>query len=246
MGLFSKTVVNPYGTLNPEQVALNKQLGPQLQSNIDSAGAQYTGQLSAPISAGEQNVVDNSARMDAIANGTYSQIGQYDPASFNQQFDEQVANPTFDSYKRNVLPSIQEAVPGFSTARANVTARGLQNVSDTLATQRFNAQTTAKQQAMDALSGASSYNTNALKLQAAPREIQQAGLDKAYTAFLDANKNKQTAIDQALNFLGISTGTVKQDPTALGDLVAGAGAAANIYSSLAMPGATAAAKVAKA
>lgn len=219
-GLFrNHNNTNPYGTLNPEQTRLTQSLGPELNRRATGGYQQYLygGQLNASITPEEQLVVDNATRMNALANNTYAQIGQYDPATFNQQYDTQVADPTFNSYKRNVLPSIQEAVPGFSTARANVTARGLQNVSDQLSTQRLGAQQAQQNIALNALTGASNYNTNAANIAAIPRIITQAGLDRQYQDFLQANEQSANAINQALQFLGISTVSQQQgnDPLQL-------------------------------
>lgn len=236
----TKQKVDPYGTLNPEQRALNQSLGPELTKSATAPASNnlYTGNLTAPITSGEQTVVDNAARANVTANNTYGTLGTYDPATFNKQFDEEVANPTFESYKRNVLPGIQEAVPGFSTARANITARGLQNTSDQLLQARNAARTTAQQTALNALQGQSNYNVNAANIAAIPRVIQQAGLDAQYKNFIQANQQKQDSINQALNFLGISTGTVTQQNSGLMDLLAAGKSAAQIYSAFATGGAS--------
>lgn len=235
--LSKKPKVDPYGTLNPEQVALTKSLGPEITSRATGDASQYLygGQLNAPISDGEQNVVDNAARLNAVAAGTYNTLGTYDPKLFNDQFDSEIADPTYESYKRNVLPGIQESVPGFSTARADVTAKGLQNVSDQLLTARNTARTAAQQTALSALQQGSNYNVNAANIAAVPRVIQQAGLDKSYQNFIQANAQKSDAVNQALNFLGISTGTSYQEPNPLQAALAGAGAGAQIYSAFNTP-----------
>lgn len=223
--------INPYGTLNPEQVALTQSLGPEIntRSTGDASQFQYGGQLNAPIGQGEQDVVNNAARLNAIAGNTYGQIGQYDPTTFNQQFDKQVVDPTFASYKRNVLPGLEEAVPGFSTARLNVAARGLQNVSDNLSTQRLGAQQAQQGIALNALQGGSNYNINAANIAAIPRVIQQAGLDKQYQNFIQANQQKSDSINQALQFLGIST-VVDKPPVNPIDFALSAGkTAAQLY-----------------
>ncbi len=223
--------INPYGTLNPEQVNLTKSLGPELTDRAtgDASQFQYGGQLNAPIGQGEQDVVDNSARLNALAGNTYSNIGTYDPNTFNTQFDQEIANPTFDSYKRNVQPGIQESVPGFSTARANVTARGLQNTSDQLLMARNAARESQKKLALDALSGASNYNVNAANIAAIPRVIQQAGLDKEYANFLQANAQKSDSINQALQFLGISTVVDKPTTNPIDFALAAGKTAAQLY-----------------
>lgn len=236
-GSKGKQSVNPYGTLNPEQVALTHSLGPELNTRAtgDASQFQYGGQLNAPITEGELGVQTNANRINAIAGKTYGNIGEYDPTLFNKQFDEEIADPTYASYKRNVLPGIQEAMPGFSTARGNVTARGLQNTSDQLLMARNQAREAQKRLALDALTGASNYNVNAANIAAVPRLIQQAGLDKAYQNFIQANAQKSDSINQALDFLGISTGTVTNKPNTTGSIlngaIAGAGAAGSIASS---------------
>lgn len=229
--------INPYGTLNPEQIALTKSLGPELMDRAtgDASALQYGGQLSAPIGAGEQAVVNNAARLDAVGNNTFETLGNYDPALFNKQFDTEIADPTYESYKRNVLPGIQEAVPGFSTARANVTARGLQNTSDQLLQARNTARTAAQRMALDALQTGSNYNVNAANVAAIPRVIQQAGLDRQYADFLQANSQKSDSINQALQFLGISTVVDKPTTNPIDFLIAAGKSGAQIASAYSTP-----------
>lgn len=231
---FSTTKTDPYGTLNPEQVNLNKNLGPDLTNRAtgDYSQFMYPGQLQAPISQGEQDVVNNAARTNAIAGNTYNRIAQYDPNQVNEDFNTNIARPSTQNWMNDVAPYLRENLNAFSSEQGNVLARAALTNQNNLNQQRMDYQQQARTNALSALTGASNYNTNALNIAAAPRAIQQAGLDKAYNNFIQANAQKSNSINQALQFLGISTGTTTQDPTTFGNILSTAQSAANIYSAI--------------
>lgn len=230
---FSTIKKDPYGTLNPEQVQVNKGLGGTLLNNINGANYDYNGQLAAPITAGEQNVVANNSRMNAVAQQTYGDLGNYNDQNFNTNFNSEIADPTLANFKNNVAPLLGEELPSFGTQRAQVISRALGDLQNNVMQQRFTAREAAKNRALTALSGAANYDQTAAGIQAIPREIQQAGLDKAYQSFVTSNTQKQNGLNQALQFLGISTGSAIQDPTNLGNMIALAQAGANIYGTVA-------------
>lgn len=234
---FSTLDKDPYGTLNPEQRQVNQALGSTLINNMSGTGNTYGGQLNAPIGSGEQNVVDNSARLNAVASNTYNRLGTYDPAQFNTDFNNQIQDPSIDNFKRNIEPLLGEELPSFGTARANVVSRAANDLQNNLLQQRFTSNEAAKNLALNALSGGNTYNQGAMAIQAVPREIQQAGLDRDYKAFLDANQSKKDSLNQALQFLGISTGSTTQEPTDFGNYMATAQALGNIVGSV-IPGAS--------
>lgn len=231
---FSTTKTNPYGTLNPEQVSLDKSLGPELQTRATGDYSQflYPGQLQAPIGAGEQDVVNNAARTNAIAGNTYNRIGAYDPQAVNDQFDQYIQRPSQQNWMNDVAPYLRENLNAFSSEQGNVLARAALTNQNNLNQQRVGYQQQAQVNALNALSGASAYNKGALDIAAAPRLIQQAGLDKAYNNFIQANAQKRDSINQALQFLGISTGTTTQDPTLFGNYLSTMQSAANIAGSV--------------
>lgn len=207
-----KPIVNPYGSLNPEQVQLTKALGPQLTASATAPYSDYlyNGQLTAPMSGNESNIVDNSARFNAVANNTFNRLGTYDPNQVNADYNSEVQDPTMDNFKRNIEPLLGEELPSFGTARANVVARSLGDLQNNLLQNRFTAQQTAKTTALNAIAGQGTYDQSAYQIAQMPRLIQQAGLDSQYQNFLNANQQKQTSLQNALSFLGLSTGTFYQ------------------------------------
>lgn len=231
---FSETKKDPYGTLNPEQVGLNKALGPDITNRATGDYSQflYPGQLTAPITQGEQDVVNNSARLNAVAGDTFNRIGKYDPASINEQFSNDVFRPTLQNWQNDVAPYLRSTVPAFSSMQGTLLNKSLSTLQNDLLQKRMGYQQQAQVNALNALSGGSSYNANAAKIAAIPREIQQAGLGRDYENFIQANGQKRDSINQALQFLGISTGTAEQESTTFGNILATGQALANISSTL--------------
>lgn len=222
--------VDPYGTLNPEQRNLVKALGPRLQA-ISAGGPQqyrYGGQLSMDITPEEQNAVDRYGRIAALSEPSLSKLVNYDDAAFNEQFTNEIANPAFDDFRRNTQPLLEEALPTFSTARANVLSRNLGDLQNNLLQTRFNAREAAKNRSLDAIGAAGQFGATSAAIASIPREIKQAGFDREYGDFIQANQQYQTAINQMLNFLGISTGTTQEDHS-IDRILALIGAGANVY-----------------
>lgn len=202
---------DPYGALNPEQVQVNKALGNTLLNNI-GRNYSYTGQLSAPISQGEQDVVANSARYNAIANPTYDTLSTYDPASVNRDFDTYIQNPTMKNFFSEIEPYLAQELPSFGTARANVVARQAASLAGQLGTNRMSYQQQARDTALNAIAGRRASDVSAMQIAQVPRLIQQSGLDREYLNFVQSNQDKKDSLNQALTFLGLSTGTFQQGP----------------------------------
>jgi hypothetical protein len=199
LGLWNKKQVNPYGSLNPEQVALNKKLGSYFSSVVDTPSETYPGQLTENISPEEQKIVDSSNRLAAMAE---TSLG-YDSKTFNQQFQSEVADPTYANFSRNAQPILEEALPTFSIARGKIVSDALSGISENLLTQRNATRESALNRQMQLPDVMASYAKNA----AIPRVLKQAGLDKSYLEWVRGNDSKASSINQMLNFLGISTGT---------------------------------------
>lgn len=230
---FSTLNKDPYGTLNPEQVQVNKGLGSTLLNQATNPNAfNYGGQLNANMGTGEQDVIDRNARMNAVASQTYGTLGNYNEGDFNKQFADEISNPTFDNFKNNISPYLAQELPSFGTQRANVIARSLGDLQNNVLQQRFTAREAAKDRALSAVGQSADYLGKSAQIQAVPREIQQAGLDRQYNAFTAANASKQNAVNQALQFLGISTGSVTQEPTTLGNVATLGTTVANIIGAI--------------
>lgn len=206
-GSQKKVNTDPYGNLNPEQKALTQRLGPYFNSVINTPAETYPGQLTAPISQGEQSVVDSSNRLAAMSEGGYASLINPDPNVYNNLFDTEVANPTIANWRQNTQPIIEEALPSFSIARGKTVGSALDTVNNNLLQQRYTGWNAAQDRRLQALGQApvsmGQWGANA----AVPRVIEQSGLTAKYQDWAAGNTNKLSSIDQMLKFLGLSTGT---------------------------------------
>jgi len=194
---------NPYGALNPEQIAMTRFLGPYIGKQIAAGPQYYEGQLSAEMTPEESNYY-NAKRADLMS-GTLDQYLREasDPTALNDSFNREVATPTYQNFNENVLPGLLEGYSGFSTAQGNARAKALQGVSNELMTQRFTATQAAKDRALNAYPRYADVQNYV----SAPRVIQQAGLDREYQDYTQANATAQANIDRGLAYLGLSGGT---------------------------------------
>lgn len=212
-------VIDQYGTLNPEQKSLTQTLGPTLTQRIQAGPQQYSGPLNADFSGNEQQALD---RFNGTVQQGYDTLGKfnnYDDASFNDQFQKEITDPSFDSFNRNVKPLIEESLPTFSTERGRQVTNAASDLNNSLMQQRFTAREAAKDRSIRSIAEYQNLGRTDLALNAVPREIKQAGYDREFAKWVGENQQHATAIDQALNFLGISTVT-RQDNTFLDRLIA--------------------------
>lgn len=198
---------DPYGTLNPEQKAVTQKLGSAFQTTLDKGPQYYTGQLSADITPEEQANVDSYGRLDTLRGNSLGSIFSSSPEALNSEFDTQVANPTLDYYKRNIQPLTEESLSGFSTDRGRIVGGQLTDLAGNLSQQRFDAQQKRRDQIINASGALNQAGTTSAGIYAIPREIKQAGLDRAYSDYIQANQQHAKSISQMLDFLGISTVT---------------------------------------
>lgn len=226
-----KSSYDPYGSFTPEQRALAQTLGSRLNSSIGQGPQQYGGQLNASITPEELDVIRQFNQGASTSFGSLGRLADYNDAAFNDQFAQEIVNPTFNQFRQYTQPILEESLPSFSTARANVVARALNDTQDQLLQQRFAAREAAKNRSITASGALQDLGASALNINAVPRVIQQAGLDKAYSEFVRSNEQYGQDINQALNYLHIPSGVERAPNTStLERLIAGAGAGAQIGS----------------
>jgi hypothetical protein len=212
---------DPYGTLNPEQVAVNKQLGPYFSQTLSDDPLQFgktSSDYVAPIGVDEQDIINRSNRLSALGSQGLEGLMSYDPQTFNTQFEEEVAQPTYSSFTRNVLPTLQESLPTFHTAQGVQTNRAFQDVTDKLLTARNTARENALNRQLSAITSAPTTMSGFQQVASVPRIIQQAGLDKQYTDWARGQESKQNSIQRMLDFLGVSTGTITTKNSAIDNI----------------------------
>lgn len=217
-----KKQVDPYGALNPEQRNVTKQLGPYLQSRISQGPTAYGKPMTADFGDNEQDILNKYNTFSDSRNSALQRILGTSDTSFDDEFTSEVADPTVDYFKREIQPLIEESLPTFSTARANVVGRNLTNLTGDLAQKRFDARQLRRDQALQASNALDNAWSTAAERNAVPREIKQAGLDRDYIEFTRQESEKTKYVNDMLNFLGISTGTVDpaQDSKGYGILLA--------------------------
>ena len=222
----SKGKYRPYGAMNPDQQQMSKALGPYLQNQIGASPEMYSGQLTAPMTGGEQQIVGSNNRLAAMSEGGLAALINPDISAYNKQFDEQVANPQYSSFRQNVLPGLQESMPTFSTAMGAATQRGYNDVTNNLAQQRYQGWQDAQNRRLQAITGGAGAMNQYAQTAAIPRLIEQAGLGNAYNEWTRGQTAKSNSVAQMLNFLGLSSGTL--EPNTMGqNVAAGAGAGAS-------------------
>jgi len=216
MGLFSGKLKD-VSTLNPEQQRLQKLLGGQFADTVEQGaqGSTFQGPLTAPLGANEQSNINYFSRLDALSQDSLSSLINLDDKKFDERFRSEVVDPTFRDFKENVLPSIQESLPSFSTAIGNVTAREAGNVNDQLLKTRFQAREAHRDRALQAIGAAQNQVRTAAGVFAIPREIQQAGLDKELTNFYKGQEQFAASLNTMLGFLGLQTKVFDRQPSGL-------------------------------
>lgn len=204
---------DPYGTLNPEQKQVTQGLGSAFQQQLNRGPQQYSGQFIENISPEETANIANYSRLNTLRGDSLGSIFSSSPEALNSEFDTQVANPTLDYYKRNIQPLTEENLSGFSTDRGRIVGSQLTDLAGNLAQQRFDAQQRRRDQIINASGALNQAGTTSAGIYAIPREIKQAGLDRAYADYLQANEQHANSINQMLQFLGISTVTERPNTT---------------------------------
>lgn len=207
-------------TLSPEQQRLQATLGNRLTALTQQGPNYYQGQLSSPISQGE---LDALARFNALNRQSQDQLGNlinFNEEAFRNNFQQEIAQPTFETFRNEVAPLLTESLSGFGTQRGNVLARASNQLQNDLLNKRFDAREAALNRSLGAIESGRQQSTLDVGLSAIPREIQQAGLDRAYQSFVQANEQYGQDINRALQFLGIQTQAFDQQPSTLEKLQA--------------------------
>lgn len=219
---------NAVPTLNPQQQQVSSQLAGYF-GGLNPNSFDYSGQLTAPITSGQQDVVGQSARLGALANNTFSQIGQYDPTAVNQQFNQTIQQPALQNWTQNVAPLLRESMPAFSSEQGTTLSRALNTEQNNLDQMRMGYQQQAQTNALSALGQGAQFNATNMGIQSVPQELQQAGLTNAYNAFVQSNQQYQQSTNQMLSYLGIPTQALQVQPSLAQDFIGLGQAGAQIY-----------------
>jgi len=217
-GSKATTTYDPYGTWNPEQIALGKSLGTNLNtltSNVPS----YTGDYTTPLTSEEQAVLSNQNRLNAMTEDWSSkfQPGYIDPevdrielANLNRAFYGDALNP-------GAKALAEEQFAGNGGYWGDARAKGIMGtyantVTNPYNTWRSNALQNSYQNALNYATNRTNLNTANAQLQQVPRLITQYGLDKKYAEWIRGEESKRSYVDAALTFLNIGSKTATYTP----------------------------------
>lgn len=223
-------------TFDANQQPVSQELSQYFQG-LNPQSFSYTGQMTAPMTAGQSQVVDQSSRLGALANNTYSQLGSYDPNQVNSDFNNNIENPSWSNFTNNIAPYLRENLNGFSSEQGNVLSRAALTNQNNLDQQRMTYQQNAKDTALSALQGGSQFNTSNMALQSVPQAIQQAGLSNAYTNFTNSNQQYSNALQQMLGYLNVQSQAYVQQPNQMQQLLGAGQSAAQIAAAMGSVGA---------
>ena len=222
MAIFNSLFKRPretVSTLDPAQQRLRDTLGSRY--NALTAGPEYyPGQLTEPIGAGEEQAIGNFNRLSALGSDNLSRLINVDEPAFRENFQSEIANPTYADFRQNVQPILEESLPSFSTARANVLSRSLNDLQGQLLQQRFGAREAAQDRSLRAIGEAQNLGRTSTEINAIPREIKQAGLEREFARFSEGQGRYQQNLNSALQFLGIQTQAISEQPSNMERIIA--------------------------
>ncbi len=198
-GIFGKkgksAEYNPYGGLNPEQIAVNKQLGSYF-GNVNAAPSLYGGQYTADFTPEEQAILDRNARLSSLGEtGLSTMLSGEFPEEY---WKSSIYNPMLKSFKEDIQPQIEEQYAGqwSGTPRADAVTKGYRDLMDTLTAKRAELGWQARNAVPEAVSAMGSMGTTGMALANIPREIKQYGLDKQYAEWTRGQTEKQNYVNQ--------------------------------------------------
>lgn len=232
---------NPYGQLNPEQIAMTKQLGPEMQRKAMTGAPTYTGDYTADFTPGQQAVLGNQARLSAMSEGWQN---QFQPGQINPEVD---ANE-WRNYNQAFYGTGEGGYPGakalaeeqyagsggyWGTPRAQaVTNAYTTNVMNPYQNWRSEALQKSYENALNYATNRSGVNQVTAAMEETPRAIKQYGLDQQYNEWVRGQNMSKEYVDQALSFLGLRTGSAEYKPaeqTTTGKVLSGLGSMGSAY-----------------
>jgi hypothetical protein len=198
--------IHDYGLWNPMQKQLGGTTLEYLNNILKGNVPKYTGDYTAPLTSGEQDMISRNARLSALAETGLQPLlkGEF-PEDYYQQ---SIYKPMLKQYQEDIQPLIEEEYAGqgyWGSARANAVAKGYRDLYDTLASKRAELGYQAMRDVPTAINAANALSTTEGNIQQIPRLIKQYGLDQQYKEFMRQQNVSQEAANQALKFLDIST-----------------------------------------
>jgi len=208
-GKASETITDPYGTWNPLQRTTGTSVSDYLNKIIKGGAPSYTGDYTAPLTGGESDAISRNARMSALGEQGLNPLlqGQF-PEDYYQNY---IRKPAMKEYTEDIAPLIEEQYAGsggyWGGARADAVGKGYRDLTDKLVAERSNLGYQAMRDVPTAINAANALSQTEAAMQQTPRLIKQYGLDQQYKEWIRSQDYTQQALNQALNFLNISTVT---------------------------------------
>lgn len=226
---------DPYGALNPEQKTVMQSLGPKINTLAMNGAPTYTGDYTSPYTQVEQENLNREARLGAMSENW---ANQFQPGQINPEVDvnerrnlEQMFYGTGSNPGAKALAEEQYAGSGgyWGTPRAQGVMNAYnEGVVNPYQNWRSQALQNSYQNSLNYMSGRSAQAQNVQSLAQIPRLIQDTGLQAKYNEWVRGQNMSKAYVDDALNFLNISSATTKYTPGqkgAIGDIGALAGGA---------------------
>lgn len=201
---------DPYWAYTPEQKAMHQALGPYLTGKMGGDLNLYKGDYTSPLTQGEWDVINQNSRLSALGE---QGLGSLLKGEFPEQYyRDTIYQPALKQFQEDVAPALEEQYAGtggyWGSARAGAVGKGYRDLGDTLAAKRAELAWNVQQNVPNAINAANSLSTTGAAIQQTPRLIKQYGLDQQYNEWVRANSENQKYIDQALGFMGLSSGVM--------------------------------------
>jgi len=223
---------DPYGQLNPEQKAMMQKLGPFLTNAATNPAEQYSGKYTADLTSGEQALINQNSRLNAMAEKGFSNLlsGEFP----EEYYQNSIYKPMLKQLQEQEVPAVAEeyaGIPGgyWGNARADAISKKYQDFNDVMASKRAELGYKARQGVSEAASNYANYLKSSEEVQQIPRLISQYGLDKQYTEWVRTRPESLPYINWALKYLGLDSATKTEGKSAeqqIMDLLSVAGDAA--------------------
>jgi len=203
---------DPYWAYTPEQKAMHQKLGPYLTNKLGSGLNLYTGDYTSPLTQSEWDVINQNARLSALGEQGLTPLlkGEFP----EQYYRDTIYQPLLKQYQEDTQPALEEQYAGpsgggyWGSARAGAVGNGYRDLGDTLAAKRAELAWQVQQNVPNAVNAANALSTTGAAIQQTPRLIKQYGLDQQYNEWVRASVESQKYIDQAINFMGLSSGVM--------------------------------------
>jgi hypothetical protein len=146
-GIFGRRDDRRTSTLSPAQRQVQADVGARLRTLLRQPTS-FGGQVNAPLGQAELAAIERSQRLSRLGEESLGRIIPGAGPEFDEQFQREIVRPSVDTFRSEIQPLLEEALPSFSTARGQVLSRNLGQLQRDLLTQRFGAREAARERSL--------------------------------------------------------------------------------------------------